>query len=71
MRDAREKQDGRDSKFEVPGSMFRIPRTSDLEPSAVALFQQVSRISRGDATGQGTDGEADHDGDIRPGVENL
>jgi hypothetical protein len=26
-RDAREKQDGRDFKFEVPGSMFRKPRT--------------------------------------------
>jgi len=50
-RGAREKQDGRDSKFEVPGSMFRIPRTSDLEPSSVWPFPPVSRVSRGEPAG--------------------
>ena len=67
-RDAPGKQDGRDPKFEVRGSKFRIPRTSDPEPSSVSLF---SPVSRGDSSGQGTDGEADHHGDIRSGVEDL
>ena len=46
MRDGR---DGRDSKFEVLGSKFRKPRTSNLKPSSVvpiAFFSQVSRITR-------------------------
>ena len=34
-------------------------------------FPPVSRVSRGDPAGHGTDGEADHYGDIRPGVKNL
>jgi hypothetical protein len=65
------KQDGRDSKFEVPGSMFRIPRTSHLEPSSASIFPPVSRVLGDDTTRQGKDGEVDCYGEIRPGVENL
>ncbi len=36
----REARDGRDPKFEVQGSKFPKPRTSDLEPS---LVPHVSR----------------------------
>lgn len=64
--DAREKQDGRDSKFEVLNAADFGP-----QPSPVSPFPSVSRVSRGDPAGQGTDGEADHYGGIRPGVENL
>jgi hypothetical protein len=32
----------RDPKFEVPGSKLRKPRTSDLEPSSVALVARDS-----------------------------
>jgi len=41
----RDVRDRRDPKFEVLGSKFRKPRTSDLEPSSIApvlLFSQVS-----------------------------
>ena len=71
MRDAREKQDGRDSKFAAPGSMFRIPRTFDREPSSASPFPPVSRVLGDDTTGQGMDGEVDCYGEIRPGVESL
>ena len=67
-RDAWEEQDERDLKLGVPGSKFRVPRTSDLEPSSVSPFPPVSR---GDATSQGTDGAANRYGEIRPGIENL
>jgi hypothetical protein len=49
-RDAREKQDGQDSKFEVRGSKFRKPQTwtSDLR---VSPFPPVSPGPRGDPAG--------------------
>jgi hypothetical protein len=43
-RDGREKRDRRDTKFEVLGSKFRKPRTSDLEQSSVSHVMQVSHI---------------------------
>jgi len=62
---------GKSRMGEIRSSKFRVPRNSDIEPSFVSPFPPVSPVSRGDATGQGMDGEADHYGDIRPGVENL
>jgi len=48
-REARDVRERRDPKFEVLGSKFRKPRTSDLEPSSVSHvtpFPQVSRVTR-------------------------
>ena len=44
-RDKQDVRDRRDAKFEVLGSKFRKPRTSDLEPSPVPLFLQVSHVT--------------------------
>jgi len=41
-RDKREERDSRDGWFEVPGSKFLKPRTSDLEPSSVPPVSLVS-----------------------------
>jgi hypothetical protein len=53
-RDKQDVRDRRDTKFEVLGSKFRKPRTSDLEPSSVspvALFPPVSLVSLESGTG--------------------
>ncbi len=42
----REKPDVRDTKFKVPGSKFRKPRTSDFELLLASLFLQVSSEER-------------------------
>jgi hypothetical protein len=68
--EARATRDGHDPKFEVHGSRFRKPRTSDLEPQTTSVAT-VSLVSRGDLAGLGTAGEVDHYGDIEPGVESL
>ena len=45
-RERRDWRDGPDTKFEVLGSKFRRPRTSDLELSPhAAPFSPVSRVS--------------------------
>jgi hypothetical protein len=41
-RDGHAERDRRDPKFEVLGSKFRKPRTSDLESSPVSPFPLVS-----------------------------
>ena len=51
MRDAREKQDGRDSKFEVPS-------TSNFGPRIVVCLA-FPPVSRGDLAGQGMAEEVD------------
>ena len=43
---ARETRDMRDSSFEVPGSKFRKPRTSDLELSPVSFSYGPLRLFR-------------------------
>jgi hypothetical protein len=42
-REVRDRRERRDPKFEVLGSKFRKPRTSNLEPSSVSLVPPVSR----------------------------
>ena len=50
-RDKHDERDRRDTKFEVLGSKFRKPRTSDLEPSAVPLVSHVGcKASQGYST---------------------
>ena len=46
MNCARDEQAIRDKKFEVPGSKFRKPRTSDLEPLSISPVPLVSQVSR-------------------------
>ena len=41
-RELRDMRERRDPQFEVRGSTFRKPRTSDLEPSAVSPIPLVS-----------------------------
>ena len=45
-REVRAMRERHDPKFEVRGSKFRKPRTSDLEPSLVLLFPPVSHVTR-------------------------
>jgi hypothetical protein len=42
-RETRDMREQRDPKFEVGGSKFQKPRTSDLEPSSVSFVPPVSR----------------------------
>src|SRR5438552_2135605 len=44
-REPRDVRERRDPKFEVQGSKFRKPRTSDLEPLSISPVPQVSRVS--------------------------
>ena len=44
MGDGRDWREKRDTKFEVLGSKFQQPRTSDLEPPSVSYVERRSAI---------------------------
>ena len=49
MRDEWERRDGRDGqdpKFEVLGSKFQKPRTSNMKPRVSLGYSHVSRVAR-------------------------
>ena len=45
-RDVREEREGRDPKFEVPGSGFDVPKTSNFEPRTLPSSASPACLAR-------------------------